>query len=163
MAPLRVYLPASHCPNLQVLSNQFADASCPALLSSARLHDIRRIKENKELLFTIERKGGWHPHHPRDAIPAGSKPTKLSAKLLTHAEAEMEPAPWMRCSPGAVPHEQRGGALTALGRGGGTPAAWHRPQPLQAFFRLTLDTGHGNYLHRVKWVYLDNDNQQKSL
>lgn len=28
---------------------------------------------------------------------------------------------------------------------------------------LTLDTGHGSYLHRVKWIHLGSDNQEKSL
>lgn len=127
-----------------------------ALLSSTHLHNIRGERRV------------CHLHHPSDALPQppssedqtpGSfQPNYSHTQILG---AETEPLPRTRCSPGAAPHK-RGRALhrtwqgrwstSCLAQTASTTGRGGSPTP---------DTGHGNYLHRVKWLYLDNDNQQK--
>lgn len=57
--------------------------------------------------------------------------------------------------PGAVPQEPHG-AAHHICQLPDTDHIYSRV-PLH----LTLDTGHGNYLHRVKWVHLGSDNKEK--
>lgn len=123
------------------------------------------------LTFTaLAEKGGWHPHHPRDALPQppsseDQTPASFQPNCpCTHTlGAEREPLPRRRCCPGATGAGQSS-PPTALGRGGGAPAAWHRLHPRQGLFpRTHTHSGHSNRLHRVKRVCLHSDDQQKSL
>lgn len=113
------------------------------------------------LAFTIlEEKEGWH--HTRDALsqtPPSEDQTPTSSQP-SYSHTHPQELKRSHCPAGGAAlelwHTSVAELPIALGLAQiASTTGWGFSCP------PTLDTGHGNYLPRVKWVYLDNNNQQR--